>query len=229
MTIEHKTPKARREARSYCRRCLAVMLCCVLAFGLTVRTAPRAKAAITEAAVVGSWGSDALLGSIGFASLVGSGGYDYRQSTIIGSDITNPDITNADILYHGYEEGYQLGLDIENSLLGEAARLWLAGVKAFFRDKGGVAAGDSFEIPAEIAEAIRQWSVENLDLTDGAATYTNRGLFSADSQMVFTSFPSGYAYNQVPVGTVTVGTVVPYGGSLTISFTDADGLPWELK
>ncbi len=182
MTLEHKTPKARKEARNYCRRCLAVMLCCVLAFGLTVRTAPRAKAnaAVATAELIGSGG-----GGFGAAGALASNPVGATICGLLlvaaGVPFTAGYVQNEDSIFYGtalyelgdncYEDLYSLGGDIGD---------WLLNETSLYTEKGGVAPGDKIEVPAYIAEAVRQWAGTNLNFADGVCTYDQAAIYTTD-------------------------------------------------
>ncbi len=224
MTIKNKTPTARAAARSYCRRCLAVMLCCVLVFGMTVRTAPRAEAVVAE-------GTAALaVGGGSFAAAPVAGTLGLLLLTVCGVDIAAGYVHAEDSVFYG-TRGYDIGANLWDDLYnaGPDFAAWLMDVTGYYEDKGGVAPGDSITVPPEIAAAVRSWAVEHIDFTDGRAVYTDRGIFTSDAQIIFTPYPSEYSYNKVPVGAVSLGTVVPYGESFSFSVTDEAGTPWEIK
>ena len=168
MTLLNKTPMARKAAWSYCRRCLAVMLCCVLVFGLTVRTAPRAKAVDASAAIVaGSWAADSVAATIGFDSIVGSAGLVWA----FAGDFND----RVDVMMNrGYDFGYALDGAIKAGELSDAAVTWMNNTVAVFKEKGGLLPGDSFTIPADVAEEIRTWTLCQLSFVDGQLMYDDR-------------------------------------------------------
>lgn len=224
MTIKNKTPTARAAARSYCRRCLAVMLCCVLVFGMTVRTAPRAEAVVAE-------GTAALaVGGGSFAAAPVAGTLGLLLLAVCGVDIAAGYVHAEDSVFYG-TRGYDIGANLWDDLYnaGPDFAAWLMDVTGYYEDKGGVAPGDSITVPPEIAAAVRSWAVEHIDFTDGRAVYTDRGIFTSDAQIIFTPYPSGYSYNNVPVGVVSLGTVVPFGGALSISVADVNGGRCDIK
>lgn len=221
MTVYHKTPMAHKAAWDYCRRCLAVMLCCVLAFGLAVPTAPRAKAIAGEAVVTTTAvaGGVSLGPVLGIIALVGAG-----ASILPGYFEHDNEKLHASI-------GYSIGRDCWNYLYGLGGDIydWCVNTESTYESKGGLQPGETVSIPAEVAELVRAWALDNINFADGSAVYTDRGLFSADSQLIFTAFPSGYSYNNVPASVVSLGSIVPFGGSSSFSFTDANGVPWSLR
>ncbi len=237
MTLERKTPKARREARSYCRRCLAVMLCCVLAFGLTVRVTPRARA---NAAV----GTIGLIGtSSGSAAATGALATNPVGATIgglllvaAGVPFTAGYIQNEDSIFYGtafYELGddcydylYEHGTDIIDAVTATTVSDWLVSLTTAMLTNGGVAPGDTIDVPAAVAEAVRQWAITNIDFTSGEAVYTESGIFTDSGQsIVFTQFPadSVSGKNYVPSYLGTVVTTPLAGEQIVYQFTDKAG------
>ena len=181
MTIKNKTPTARAAARSYCRRCLAVMLCCVLVSGMTVPAAPRAKAVIPEVAIAGmadgvAMGGGLAGGPVGsvLGMLVGSACGLKVQS---GSTSGIVGMTPAQYVYssRGYDYGGELAQHLR-SLGGQIAEWW-DGLVSRFEAKGGVAEGDTFEIPPEVAAAVKAWTVSHYDFTGGIVSYQDHLLF----------------------------------------------------
>lgn len=224
MTIANKTPMARKAAWSYCRRCLAVMLCCVLVFGLTVRTAPRAEAVVAEGAV-------ALVGtSSGFAAAPIGGVIALVGLAAVGLEFGTGYFEHDNARYYT-SRAYNAGAACWNYLEGLGGDIadWCMSSQNIFAQKGGIASGDSVEFPPDVLNAIRQWANSNFDFVNGAVTYTDRGIFAGNTQLVFTPYPSGYSWSNVPSSAVSLGTVVPYGGSLTATFSDANGDPVTLE
>lgn len=219
-TLYYKTPMARKEAWSYCRRALAFMLCLVLLSGFAMRTAPRAKAIAGEAVVTTTTvaGGVSLGPVLGIIALVGVG-----ASILPGYFEHDNEKLHASI-------GYSIGRDCWNYLYGLGGDIadWCMTTESTYESKGGLQPGETVSIPAEVAELVRAWALDNINFADGSAVYTDRGLFSADSQLIFTAFPSGYAWNKVPASVVSLGNIVPFGGSASFLFTDADGVPWSL-
>ncbi len=179
MTLEHKTPKARREARSYCRRCLAVMLCCVLAFGLTVRVTPRAEA--TSAAVVdvlagvaGNTAEDALGSSFGLSALNAVPGISFL--------VDFGDKLPAQVEKKYQAMGYSLGKQLSDYLAArnDAVSEWWSGALYDLQMQGGISPGMNITIPADVASAIKYWAGENLNFTDGVCTFGQAGIANAD-------------------------------------------------
>lgn len=172
MTIEHKTPKARREALAYCRRCLAVMLCCALVFGLTLRTAPRAEAAV-PALAAGMWASCAVESSLAYQAFVASSGLSVDTTGICSPDIVPG--TTGDVKFSS--RGYDLGSMLAAQLMAETAKFsadavsWFTELVTNFKEKGGSAPGDSFSIPANVAEEIRTWTLGQLSFVDGEVVF----------------------------------------------------------
>ena len=110
MTIlERKTPKARSETRSYCRRCLAVMLCCVLAFGLTVRVTPRAQAnaAVETISFIGTGGGGAAATGALASNPVGAS-IGLLLLVACGLPIAAGYVGNEDSIFYG-TQGYEIG------------------------------------------------------------------------------------------------------------------------
>ena len=183
MTIKNKTPTARAAARSYCRRCLAVMLCCVLVFGLTVPTAPRAKAVIPEVAIAGmadgvAMGGGLAGGPVGsvLGMLVSSAcGLQLRSGSTSTSGIVG--MPPAQYVYssRGYDYGGELAQHLR-SLGGQIAEWWDSLVSRF-EAKGGVAEGDTFEIPPEVAAAVKEWAVSKYDFSNGIVSYQDYLLY----------------------------------------------------
>ncbi len=222
MTIVHKTPKARREAWSYCRRCLAVMLCCVLAFGLTVQIAPRAEASVAVADVisgfVGSSASDALGSSLGLTVLNASTGISFLQSYDTG-------IQNFVQEYQ--TQGYALGRELSGYLssYGGTVSEWWTQTLLVLATEGGFTPGKNIAVPADVAEIIRQWAVERIDFANGDVTYTQNGIFSEDSFLVFSQYPEGATYGEY-YRFASLGTVIDmpsYGGTVSYLLTDKNG------
>lgn len=180
MTVYRKTPMARKEALDYCRRCLAVMLCCVLVFGLTLPAAPRARAeAATAVLAVGSgaFSANPVGGAIGLVCLA-----------VAGLDIGAGYVHAEDSVFYG-TRGYNIGADCWDYLYnlgGDVVGPWCADVYAHFTAKGGVAPGDTFEIPPEVAAAIQQWTVKNIEFTDGIVSYDDFVIFNKYNAFVLT-------------------------------------------
>lgn len=224
MTLESKTPKARREARNYCRRCLAVMLCCVLAFGLTVRVTPRAEA--TSAAVAdiisgfaGSSATDALESSLGLSGLNAAAGISFLV------DFGNKLPEQVEKQYQAM--GYSLGKELSDYLLArnDAVSEWWSQTLLMLESQGGFSPGMHISIPAYVAEALRLWAVENIDFTDGVATYTQSGIYTDSGFLTFSQFPPGAVYREMYYY-ANYGTVIscpPAGQILSYRFEDRNG------
>ncbi len=232
MTLERKTPKARREARSYCRRCLAVMLCCVLVFGMTVRVTPRARAnaAVGTAGLIGVSGQGAAASgalatnpvgaALGLLLLVGA-----------GLPITAGYVGNEDSIFYG-TKGYEIGADCWDYLwnLGGDIYDWCSSTRSAYEEKGGIAAGDKIVIPAAVAEAVRLWAGENINFADGSATYTQHGIFSADVNLVFTVKPDDVAADKwvdINSRNFNMGTILDGNKLWTMTLTDENGGIWQ--
>lgn len=165
MTLLNKSPMARKEARNYVRRCLAVMLCCVLVFGMTVRVTPRVKAVAAAGLVAaGGWAADAVASTIGFESLIAASGLTLNINQAVQDNILN----------RGYDFGYALDGAIAAGELSETTVAWMESTVAVFKEKGGIVSGDSFTIPADVAEEIRLWTLSQLDFVDGQLTIDDR-------------------------------------------------------
>lgn len=194
MTIKNKTPTARATARSYCRRCLAVMLCCVLVFGLTVPAAPRAKAVIPEVAIAGmadgvAMGGGLAGGPVGavLGMLVGSACGLKTQS---GSTSGIVGMAPAQYVYSSrpYDYGTELSKHLK-SLGGQIAEWWDSLVSRF-EAKGGVAEGDTFEIPPEVAAAVKEWAASKYDFSGGIVTYRDHLLHKEGHTFVLSDVPT---------------------------------------
>ncbi len=227
MHIKYKSPMARRAALAYCRRCLAMMLCCVLVFCLTVRTAPRAQASTAVAATIataGAAGSTVTVGSALCTVILTACGVDFMNG------VYNQGDGAAIVSARAYQVGYELEQYLEG-LVGQSDVVyqWWVDLLTDQQAKGGLAPGDSITIPPEVAAAVKSWAAGNIDFVSDSAVYTDRGFFSANSQVIFTPFPSGYAFNKVPPSVVSMGSMVPVGGSFSFSFSDVEGRAWELK
>lgn len=230
MTLLNKGPMARKEAWNCVCRCLAVMLCCVLVFGLTVRVTPRVQAA----AAVGSVAQAvAASGAVPLNDLSGASaallamvalGVDVEDSKLQGTLETKIEIAER----MGYKWGWQVdaylrGDGVDDEIKSE----WSALVDSF--ENNTMAPGSSFVLSPALASLIRQWAGQNMDFTDGKATYSRSGIVSGNGAVLFTSFPVGYKWNQVPIGSVAMGTVVPVGGSFSFTFNDYEGVPVTLE
>ncbi len=191
MTLEQKTPKARKEARNYCRRCLAVMLCCVLAFGLTVRTAPRAKAigivdGTSAVEIVGGPNLTVIEGGAvagGAATKVNVTGSSFGAFLLAacGINILVDSIDYSTTRYSGgtvYEEGNELWAYLYD--LGGNIADWCMGTETSAEEKGGIRPGESFTVPAEVAEAVRQWAGTHFDFTSGICTYDQAAICTTE-------------------------------------------------
>lgn len=186
MTIKDKTPAARSAARSYCRRCLAVMLCCVLVFGLTVRTAPRAEAAAVDgtSAVEVMGGPNLTVlegGASGGTSPAGNGVTGGTVGAFLlaacGVNMLVDSVEYSSTRYYGgtvYDEGNELWAYLYD-LGGDIADWCIKGAPS-----GSIHPGDSFTVPAEVLEATRSWALDHLDFIDGVCTYQDSGLFNED-------------------------------------------------
>lgn len=176
MTIEHKTPQARKEALAYCRRCLAVMLCCVLVFGLTFQAAPKAEASAAALAIAGDTASSALaagsipgVGSALLTVTVSALGVDFMNG------VYNQDDGSALVSAGAYQVGYDLEQWLETRVAvgAPAAYNWYQDTLSRLRGEGGLAPGTSIEVPTEVAEELRQWVTESYDFSDGVISYEN--------------------------------------------------------
>lgn len=181
-TVYRKTPMARREAWSYCRRCLAVMLCCVLVSTLTVRTSPRAEA---TAAVAGDAG--ALGAAAGLLSLIGSGVDVNMSADQIGEDghLIPRRVSMMDRM--GYRYGAQLHDYLTGDMVDAADRAAWAEIVAQFESEGGIMPGQSFTLPSHLAETVRQWAASNLEFVDGALNFDDTVLWGEDGVFVMSS------------------------------------------
>lgn len=181
-TVYRKTPMARREAWSYCRRCLAVMLCCVLVSTLTVRTSPRAEA---TAAVAGDAG--VLGAAAGLLSLIGSGVDVNMSADQIGEDghLIPRRVSMMDRM--GYRYGAQLHDYLTGDMVDAADRAAWAEIVAQFESEGGIMPGQSFTLPSHLAETVRQWAGSNLEFVDRALKFDDKVLWSEDGVFVMSS------------------------------------------
>lgn len=217
MTLQYKTSMARKEALGYCRRCLAVMLCCVLVFGLTVRTAPRARASITDCTIIGmqgmsggsSWGASTP-GGMAYGDPVGA---CIAQVAMLGSDAISSFICGyaqggPNTKYYG-SAGYEAGAACWDYLynLGGDIYTWCETTKASFVSKGGVAPGDSFTIPAEVAQAVQQWTNANFDFVGDALSFEDDFLFGENDVFVLTKVDA--AELEAYTGTTNKGFNLP--------------------
>lgn len=190
-TVYHKTPMARKEAWSYCRRCLAVMLCCVLVSSLTVRTAPRAKAT----AAVGSVAT-AIATSGGVAAVDMPGAATALLSLVqLGVDIdmradevfSEENVQKVEAAQRaGYKYGWQLDAYLRGETVDETAKTEWCSLVDTIKGRGGIVAGDSISISAGLAETIRQWAVANMGLADGALEYQDYVAFDAEGAFQLT-------------------------------------------
>ncbi len=213
MMLERKTPKARKEARSYCRRCLAVMLCCVLAFGLTVRVTPKAEAntAVGTITLIGTGsGGGMAAGALGSnpvgATICGlllvAAGVPFMAGYTQSEDSVFYGTALYDLGDNCYDDLYSLGGDIGN---------WLMTNRAFYENKGGVAPGDKIEVPAFVAEAVRQWAGTNLDFSGGICTYDQAAMYTTEgdcfvlSEVDFSGV-SNFSQGRIDVPLIRLGT-----------------------
>lgn len=186
-TCERRTPMARKEALGYCRRCLAVMLCCVMVFGLTVRTAPRVEAVaggLAAAAVAGSSGvaaSDIIGSVLGLQALTAAGGIDLTMDV---EGVLQEKIDVAQRM--GYKWGWQVDAYLRGDDVDEASKSEWDRLVESFKTKGGVAPGDSIVLSQGLAETIRQWSLVNFDFMDGALSFEDDFLFGENDVFVLT-------------------------------------------
>lgn len=226
MLLSFRSPTARAAARSYCRRCLAVMLCCVLVFGLTVRTAPKAEAVVAEGALAGvAAGGSAAAGGLAAAPVAAVVGL--LALGICGVSFASGYFqAGPDNVFYG-TRGYDLGYDCMEYLKGLGGDLydWYSETVSKFEAAGGVKPGDTLTIPPEVAEAIRQWAVTNIDFTDGKAVYTQSGIYTDSGFLMFSQFPAGAVYGEsyyyANYGTVI--TCPPAGQTLSYRFEDKNG------
>lgn len=170
MTLQYKTPMARKEALSYCRRCLAVMLCCVMVFGLTVRTAPRARAVGGTATIAAGAGlaSNPVGAVVGLFAIAAVGG-EFLMGAVDGWD--------GETVYGS--RAYDIGAACSTYFYGVGGDVaeWFMETENLFKAKGGVAPGDTFEIPPEVAAAIQQWTATNIAFDGGIVQYQDYLLY----------------------------------------------------
>lgn len=199
MMLSRKTPMARREARNYCRRCLAMMVFCVFAFCLAVPAAPRAAAIVDGTSAVEIVGGPHLTVIKGGAS----GGTGTAAASATGSalgafllaasgiNMMVDSIEYSTTRYYGgepYEAGnelwaylYDLGGDIAD---------WCMGVESSSEAAGGIYPGDSFTVPVSVFEASRNWALENLNFSNGSVSYRSNYFSSGDTVILLTPFSS---------------------------------------
>ena len=203
MTCEAKTPTAARERRGYLRRACAVMLACVLCFCL-VRP-PRAQAVVVEAGLVvaGSVAVAPIAATIGLIALAAVG-VTFAQGFF--------EAENGVPFYgsRAYDAGYQLHQYLQSDEVSESVRSWSSSIVAQYEAEGKILAGDSFTIPAEVAEVARQWAVQHYDFSSGSVALNQQGIILADGSMVAFSQP----YSASWVSLSYVGTVFPFGSTL---------------
>ncbi len=226
MLLSFRSPTARAAARSYCRRCLAVMLCCVLVFGLTVRTAPRAEAVVAEGALAGvAAGGGAAAGGLAAAPVAAVVGL--LALGICGvSFFSGYYEAGPDNVFYG-TRGYDLGYDCVQYVksLGGDLYDWYNETVNKYEAAGGIKPGDTLIIPRAVAEAIRQWAVTNIDFTDGQAVYTQSGIYTDNGFLTFSQFPAGAVYGE-PYYYANYGTVItcpPAGQTLSYRVEDKNG------
>lgn len=179
MTCEAKTPTAARERRGYLRRACAVMLACVLCFCL-VRP-PRAQAVVAETAGLVAAGAVALtpIGATVCLLVLAAVGVTFVQGFI--------EAENGVPFYgsRAYDAGYQLHQYLQSDEVSESVRSWSSSIVAQYEAEGKMLVGDSFTVPAEVAEVARQWAVQHFDFSDGSIVVAQQGLFSAGNSIVF--------------------------------------------
>lgn len=222
-SVYRKTPMARKEALDYCRRCLAVMLCCVLVFGLTVRVAPRAKAVVGEATAAlavsgGAFSAAPVAGVLGACALV-----------VAGVDIGAGYVHAEDSVFYG-TRGYNMGAacwDYLENLGGDIGE-WCMTRESSFNAAGGVAPGDTFEIPAEVVNAVKGWVRDNIDFTDGVSYYTENGVISGLDCIVFSKFWPDAVFGKWEDAYVgTVFSLPSVGETAEFTFSDKNGVPYR--
>ena len=215
MTLLNKTSQARKEALVYCRRCLAVMVCCVLVFGLTVPAAPRAQAAFLEGAAIAgvAGGSDLASGALGLLMLVGLGDRSYSSSPV-DSDLVGSDLVPEGAVSKWYSPyGYELGQKLYNSLLlldDESIKNEVTTLLNPITEAGGFVAGQSFEFSAALGNAVRSWANENYPEAVSSADYftysaTGSFIFSQVNPSTITGISSN---NKMKV--TSFGTLIPW-------------------
>lgn len=187
MTLLNKTPQARKEALAYCRRCLAVMVCCVLVFGLTVPVAPRAKAAVLEGAAIAgaAGGSDLASSALGLLMLIGLGDSSYSSNPVESNIIGSGAVPEGAVSNWYSPAGYELGSELM-SYLQTQDYIWNHSVAPLIEDikeQGGIVAGKTFEIPALLGNTVREWMANKYPDGVSAERYMT---YTADSAMVYT-------------------------------------------
>ncbi len=246
MMLSRKTPKARREARSYCRRCLAVMLCCVLAFGLTVRTAPRAQAA----GIVDGTSAVEIAGGPNLTVIKGgaAGGAEAAVTSASGAtfgafllaacgiDMLADSVEYSKTRYYGgtpYEKGNELWAYLYD--LGGDFADWCMGVDSS-DGYAGIRPGDSFTVPAKVAEEARKWALSNLDFAEnGQMDLADRVLFIDGQQIILTvkpdTIPVGWYKNLANLSNsgIQFGSLWNFVNSERFSFfgLNEDGTQWK--
>lgn len=180
MSVYNKTPMARKAARSYCRRCLAVMLCCVLAFGFAVPTAPRAKAFVATATIAGTAGGGAAFDAIGTLGTLLMAAVGIKSVSGIFSGSDGKEEYSPTPLERG-----QLVWNWLSSREGEVGE-WCAQVEAQVQENG-VLPGDLFTVPSLVAEQVKYWALDNFDFVDGVVTYEDYALFGDNGSFVLTT------------------------------------------
>ncbi len=226
ITVEHKTPMARKEAWSYFRRCLAVMLCCVLVFGMTLRVQPRAQAVAVETATIigGVSGGDLVGAAIGLAGLTAAG--LKTESGYITSDIVGTD------LVYQVSTPYEMGAQAVQYLMdngSDAVKGWLDDAITVAKSLGGVKAGQSYEMPAEVMEAFKSYMKTHYG--DSGTVFTNTTYVAWDNTVPismtsidFTTLDSKSTtdtkfYSASGADILHLGTIIqPQTGSFTSSF-----------
>lgn len=187
MTLLNKTPQARKEALAYCRRCLAVMVCCVLVFGLTVPAAPRAKAAVLEGAAIAgvAGGSDLASSALGLLMLIGLGDSSYSSSPVESNIIGSGAVPEGAVSNWYSPAGYELGSELM-SYLQTQDYVWNHAVAPLIEDikeQGGIVAGKAFDVPALLGNTVREWMANKYPDGVSAERYMT---YTADSAMVYT-------------------------------------------
>ena len=183
-TCAAQTPVERRSCRSYLKRAAAVMLCCVLVFMFAYQQ-PRARASAgaATATLVAAGGvvvapvlavaGVVLLAAVGVAFVQGA--YGVEDTIFYGSAV--------------YDAGYKLAQYFD-SMSYEDSHYWQE-YCAEFEAAGGYSPGMEVTVPAELAEAARQWAVMNYG--EVVAVTENWLITNSGQAVVLSSIPSSYA------------------------------------
>lgn len=182
ITCAARNPEGKRERRSYIKRALAVMLCCVFVVGLM--PPPRAKAT----AAVGAIAASGAVESFGVLSGIGT-----LLLTAAGVDFNNGYLTLSDSLYYGstsYDSGYELWKWVQETKAENQAMFdWFSAVHETVTAAGGFQAGQTFDVPAEVLEGARAWAVQHYDFSSGAITVTQNYIASDNGSVIVFSSP----------------------------------------